>query len=219
MYPAGLLSELALWLALPLALLILVTAVRGINWTALRQRRGAQHFFFGSVVVIALLWSLHAGIRPGLNFHLLGLTSVTLLMGWRLALLAGALAQLLLMLTGKLWWAALPYQFLLSVAVPVLCSYAFWSLVWQRMPHNPFVYILVAGFLNAALAQGITDLAQGLSLWAQGIYSLKIIWHDFLRYLPLMMFPEGVVNGMFITGMVVFHSRWLSTFDDDSYFR
>ena len=29
------------------------------------------------------------------------------------------------------------------------------------------------------------------------------------------MFPEGVVNGMFITGMVVFHSRWLSTFDDE----
>jgi len=32
------------------------------------------------------------------------------------------------------------------------------------------------------------------------------------------MFPEGVVNGMFITGMVVYHSRWLSTFDEDSYF-
>lgn len=219
MLPAGLLSPLALWLALPLAAGLLLLAGRDAGWHALRQHRGAQHFFFGAVVVLAILWSLHAGIRPGLHFHLYGLTAATLLMGWRLALLAGALVQLLLVVSGKLWWAAAPYQFVLAVAVPVLCSYAFWWQVWQRLPHNPFVYILIAGFLNAGLAQMATDIAQSLALWAQGIYSLAALWHDFLRYLPLMMFPEGVVNGMFITGMVVFHSRWLSTFDDESYFR
>lgn len=219
MLPAGLLIAPALWLTLILACGLLVITWRGINWPVLRTRPGVQHFFSGAVVVLSLLWSLQAGIRPGLSFHLLGLTAITLLMGWRLALLAGVLVQVVLVVSGKLWWGALAYQSVLLVAVPVLCSYGIWWWVWHRLPHNPFVYILVAGFLNAALVQGITDVVQGLALWAQGIYSLNTVWHDFWRYLPLMMFPEGVVNGMFITGMVVFHSRWLSTFDEHSYFR
>ena len=57
-----------------------------------------------------------------------------------------------------------------------------------------------------------------VSLWQLDVYTLDKVWHNYLRYLPLMMFPEGVINGMFITGMVVFNSRWLSTFDEDSYF-
>lgn len=219
MMPAGLLAAPVLWLAALLMLVTLLLAAHGVNWAVLRAQRGTQHFFFGTVLVLTLLWSLHAGVLPGLHFHLLGLTAATLLMGWRLALLAGAGVQVLLALMGKLWWGAVPYQFVLVVAVPVLCSYGFWGLVYRRLPHNPFVYILVAGFLNAGLAHAVADVAQTLALWLQGLYTPERLWHDYLRYLPMMMFPEGVVNGMFITGMVVFHSRWLSTFDDDSYFR
>lgn len=216
--PAELLPLCSLWLAVIPSFIVLALALTGINWQAIREHRGTQHFFLGSIVALTLLWSLNAGILPGLHFHLLGLTAITLLMGWRLALLAGLGVQLLLVVMGKLWWGAIAYQFLLAVAVPVLFSYAFWLLVYKRLPHNPFVYILVAGFLNAGLTQAIADIVQSVALWAQDIYSFAKIWHDYLRYLPMMMFPEGVVNGMFITGMVVFHSRWLSTFDENSYF-
>lgn len=216
--PAELLPLSSLWLAVIPSVIALVVALLGINWQAMRDHRGTHHFFLGSIVALTLLWSLNAGILPGLHFHLLALTSITLLMGWRLALLAGFCVQLLLVIMGKLWWGAVAYQFVLAVMVPVLFTYAFWLLVYKRLPHNPFVYILVAGFLNAGLTQAITDIVQSVAIWIQDIYPFSKIWHDYLRYLPMMMFPEGVVNGMFITGMVVFHSRWLSTFDENSYF-
>jgi uncharacterized membrane protein len=218
MIDSGLLPEMALWWSAILSVLLLIPALLSYNWQALLNLRGAQHFFFGSVVVLALLWNMQAGILPGLSFHLMGVTAITLMMGWRLALLSVLLVQVILVLVGKLWWAALPYQFLLAGALPVLFSYGFYLLVYRRLAHNPFIYILVAGFLNAGLTHGFSDFLQALSLWLLDVHPMELIWRDYLRYLPMMMFPEGVVNGMFITGMVVYHSRWLSTFDEDSYF-
>ena len=200
------------------ALVILLPALATYRWNALRKHRGAQHFFFGSVVVLSLLWSLQAGILPGLSFHVMAVTAVTLMMGWRLALLATLMMQLMLVVSGKLWWGALGYSYLLSCVMPVLFSYGFYKLVYRRLSHNPCIYILIAGFLNAGMTHAFSDVLQSLALWQLGIHSFNAIWHDYLRYLPMMMFPEGVVNGMFVSGMVVFHSRWLSTFDEDSYF-
>ncbi|MDK2778583.1 MAG: energy-coupling factor ABC transporter permease [Pseudomonadota bacterium] len=216
---ADLLPLWALWSGAGIALLILVPALLSYRWQALREERTAQHLFAGGVVVLSLLWSLQAGILHGLSFHVLGVTAATLMMGWRLALLALLLVHVVLVITGKLWWGALGYSFLLGGALPVLFSYGFYLLVHNRLLHNPFVYILVAGFINAGVTHAFSDLLQGGALWWLEVHSPQLIWHDYLRYLPMMMFPEGVVNGMFITGMVVFHSRWLSTFDEDSYFR
>ncbi|WP_430461352.1 energy-coupling factor ABC transporter permease [Thalassolituus sp. LLYu03] len=216
---AVLLPDWALWSSALVALAVLLFAIRTYHWPALRDNRSAQHFFAGSVVALAVLWNMQAGILPGLSFHLMGITAVVLLMGWRLALVVTLLMQVVLTLTGKLWWGALGYSYLLSCVVPVLFSYAFYLVVVQRLRRNPFVYILIAGFINAGLTHAVSDISQSLALWWLNVYTLDLIWHDYLRYLPLMMFPEGVVNGMFISGMVVFHTRWLSTFDEDSYFR
>ena len=200
------------------AALLLFFAARTYHWTSLRANRNAQHFFAGAIVALGILWNMQAGIVPGLSFHVMGVTALTLLMGWRLALVAIFGVQILLVLTGKLDWRALGYSYLLCAALPVLFSYGFYRLVYARLLHNPFVYILVGGFINAGVTHAFSDLIQSASLWALGVHTADLIWHDYLRYLPMMMFPEGVVNGMFITGMVVFNSRWLSTFDEDSYF-
>lgn len=194
-------------------------ATLGCNWRALLDNRGAQHFFFGSSLVIAAFWIMKAGILPGLSFHILALTAVTLMMGWRLTMVSAALAQTGLLLIGQLEWSMLGYQLLFGCFMPIAFSFWFYCLVYKRLTHNPFIYILVAGFLNAGFTHAFSDITNSLCYWLSGNYPLSQIWHDYLRYLPLMMFPEGVVNGMFISGMVAFHSRWLSTFDEDSYFR
>ncbi len=123
MINSGLLPEAALWWSAVLSLLLLIPALVTYNWHALLTLRGAQHFFFGSVVALTLLWNMQAGILPGLSFHLMGVTAITLMMGWRLALLSVLLVQIILVLVEKLWWVALPYQFLLAGALPVLFSY------------------------------------------------------------------------------------------------
>ena len=189
------------------------------RWQALQENRTAQHLFYGSVVVLVMLWMARAGILPGLEFHVLGLTAATLMMGWRLALIAAALMQIGLVLLGTNHWADFGYHLLIENALPIAFTWQFYSLVYKRLPHNPFIYILVAGFLNAGFTHAFLDVVQSLSYAAAGDYPIAKIWHDYLRYLPLMMFPEGVVNGMFIAGMVAFHTEWLSTFNEDSYFK
>ena len=208
----------ALYASSALALAILIPALFTYHWHSLFSNRQAQHFFFGGVVALSVLWNMQAGILPGLSFHVMGVTALMPLMGWRLALLAMLLIQLVLVATGKLWWGGLGYSYLFTGVLPVLFSYGFYLCVFNRLVRNPFVYILVAGFLNAGFTHAFSDVLQALSLWQLDVYTLDKVWHNYLRYLPLMMFPEGVINGMFITGMVVFNSRWLSTFDEDSYF-
>lgn len=211
-------SELGWWLLNFVALGATGWALLTYNWRALLDCRPAQHLFFGSIVVISLFWHMRAGVLPGLEFHILALTASTLMMGWRLALLAAALAQLVLVFTGRLMVADLGMVVALQVSLPVAFTYGFYLLVYRRLVHNPFVYILVAGFLNAGFTHAFSDLVTSGFYWLGGLYDGGRLWYDYLRYLPLMMFPEGVVNGMFISGMVVFHTRWLSTFDEDSYF-
>ncbi|WP_051219320.1 energy-coupling factor ABC transporter permease [Oceanobacter kriegii] len=202
-----------------LSVLTLGYSIYSYRWQALRENRTAQHLFYGSVVVLVMLWMSKAGILPGLEFHVLGLTAATLMMGWRLALLAAALMQLGLLLLGATHWTDFGYHLLIQNALPIAFTWQFYSLVYKRLPHNPFVYILVAGFLNAGFTHAFLDVLQSLAYLASGDYTLAKVWHDYLRYLPLMMFPEGVVNGMFIAGMVAFHTEWLSTFNEDSYFK
>merc|ERR1711879_233022 len=134
-------------------------------------------------------------------------------------MMAMALTQSGLVMVGQLEWQMLGYQLLFGCLLPVAFSFWFYCMVYKRLSHNPFIYILVAGFMNAGMTHAFADVINSASYWLLGVYSLDLIWHDYLRYLPLMMFPEGVVNGMFISWMVVFHSRWLSTFDEDSYFQ
>jgi uncharacterized membrane protein len=38
-----------------------------------------------------------------------------------------------------------------------------------------------------------------------------------VRFLPLIMFPEGLLNGIIMTGMMVFHPDWIRTFDARHY--
>lgn len=206
------------WLYTIVAAIILGRVVSDYSWSVFYKHRAAQHFFFGSIVVLFAFSSMSAGILPGMNFHILGYTAITLMMGWRLAFVVSALVEILLVFTGAIHWQDVGINFVLSAALPILFSYCFFQIIYWRLKHNPFIYILLAGFVNAALTQALHAVV--LSAWFgwHEVYAWSKIWDDYCRYLPLMMFPEGVVNGMFITGMVVFHPRWLSTFDEDSYF-
>ena len=56
-----------------------------------------------------------------------------------------------------------------------------------------------------------------LMLWSSGTYSFDELVHEYLRYLPLFMIPEGFINGTFVTGLMVFHPDRLSTLDQSRY--
>lgn len=201
-----------------LALGVVTYAAVTANWRSFLQHSGVQHFFAGALVVIVVLWMMSAGIKQGLHFHILGVTGLTLLMGWRFALLAGVLVVSFMVAIGDLRLQNWGLSCCLTVVAPVMFTYLFYLYIYRQLSHNPFVYILVAGFLNAGITQALYALLVSGFYVLDGTYTVSEVWFDYLRFLPLMIFPEGVVNGMFLAGMVSFHPQWLSTFDEGSYF-
>ncbi|PWB53959.1 MAG: hypothetical protein C3F18_07045, partial [Nitrosomonadales bacterium] len=84
-FPDGLLPPSWQWLAHLLFVAVLGGAVYRAPWRRLRDN-DQLHLFLGLCVALMLLWSIKTGIKPGLNFHLLGATVFTLMFGPWLAI-------------------------------------------------------------------------------------------------------------------------------------
>ena len=58
-----------------------------------------------------------------------------------------------------------------------------------------------------------------LLLLGLGEMSLDQLRQSYLSVLPLMMFPEAFINGLIVTGLVVFKPAWIPSFDDEVYLK
>ncbi|AHI28916.1 energy-coupling factor ABC transporter permease [Marinobacter similis] len=213
----NLLSTTQWLITLVLFLLILVRAVRTIDWQAVRRDNTLQHTFFGAAVVLGFLWQLRAGLSPGLSIHVFGITVITLMLGWALAVLAGLLALIITVITGREPLLMFAANGLITVMIPALVSHGI--MLWERHKNfkNFFAYIFVCGFFGAGIAVAAAGIVMCLLLWSSGVYDLSELVHEYLRYLPLFMIPEGFANGAFVTGLMVFHPDRLTTLDQRRY--
>lgn len=204
-------------ITLVLFLLILTRAVRTINWQAFRQDNVLQHSFFGAAVALGFLWQLRAGLSPGLAIHVFGITVVTLMLGWALAVLSGLLALVITVITGREPLIMFAANGLVTVMVPALVSHGI--MLWERRRNfrNFFAYIFFCGFFGAGIAVAVAGTVMCLMLWSSGVYEFDELVHEYLRYLPLFMIPEGFVNGTLVTGLMVFYPDRLTTLDQSRY--
>lgn len=220
-FPDGLLPESWAIAAHFLLAPLLVGLVRTAPWTQLRRRpdlTGAFGLFLGGVV---LLWTARAGLpqNPGLNLHLLGATVLTLAFGWPLAL-AGLLAALLAVTgLGLSGWQAFSVNALVMAVVPVTVAAVLHAAVQRRLPNHPFVYIFVSAFLGGALALAALAAAASAVLLLSGAYGPAELVREYLRYIPLLMFPEAFISGGVIAVLVVYKPEWVLTFDDERYLK
>ena len=204
-------------ITLLLFLVILVRAVRSIDWPALRKDNALQHSFFGAAVVLGFVWQLRAGIYPGLAIHIFGITVITLMLGWALAVLAGLLALGITVITGREPLIMFAANGLITVMVPAIVSHGI--MLWERRRdfRNFFAYIFFCGFFGAGISVAAAGGVMCLMLWSSGVYTFDQLVHEYIRYLPLFMIPEGFVNGTFVTGLMVFHPDRLTTLDQRRY--
>lgn len=214
--PYTLLPEWLHWVATVLFVLLLIKAVRRAPWQRFRDR-GLLHVLLGSCVLLLLIWSLKAGIKPGLTFHLLGGTLFMLMYGWAVALVAISLVLAGSVLNDVIPWQAFAINVLVMGALPVLVTHGVYRLAVWYLPHHFFVYILVNAFFCAGLAMVLTISTSSLLLVWFGPYSVETVLRDYLSYAPFMMFGEGFMTGMLITGMALMKPHWLITFDDRRY--
>ncbi|PSF13349.1 hypothetical protein C7H09_01695 [Marinobacter fuscus] len=200
-----------------LFVVILWRAVRSIDWQRLRQDNGLQHTLFGAAVILGFVWQLRAGISPGLSIHVFGLTVITLMLGWGLAVLSGLMALIITVITGREPLIMFAANGLITVMIPALVSHGI--MLWERQRNfsNFFAYIFFCGFFAAGIAVAAAGIVMCLMLWSSGTYSFDELVHEYLRYLPLFMIPEGFINGTFVTGLMVFHPDRLTTLDQRRY--
>ncbi|WPC04387.1 energy-coupling factor ABC transporter permease [Pseudomonas benzenivorans] len=217
MIAAALLSPASLWSGWLLYLPALLWALWRAPWLELCSDLRRQHLLCGTAFALVLLWLVRRDFDSGLSYHLIGMTAVTLLLDWPLAILAGFAAQLGLLALGRQELAALGVNGVLLVLLPVLITEACALRVERAQPRNLFVYIFCCGFFPAALAALLCVLFGLGVLWVDGLYPMPHWLGDFVGYLWLVVFPEAFTNGMVVTALVVFCPDWLETFNRTRY--
>ncbi|MBD9513360.1 energy-coupling factor ABC transporter permease [Pseudomonas sp. PDM22] len=217
MIAAQLLSAETLEIGWAIYLPIVVWAIWRAPWLELVSDFRRQHLVFGTMLGLFLLWLVRRDFASGVSFHFIGMTAVTLLLDWPLAVLVGLVAQLGLCAIGRQDWAAIGVNGILLVLIPVVITELAAIFVERRQPRNLFVYIFCSGFFPAALA-AVCSLLLGLGLlWMDGLFPMPPWIEDFIGYLWLIMFPEAFINGTIVTGLVVFYPDWLETFNRTRY--
>lgn len=204
-------------LAWLLYLATLTFLVRSMPVDALKQNKQVQHLLFGSAASVFVLWLFRAGIYTGLNVHFLWLTALTLVLGFRGALLSASLALLGITLVGKEDWAMLGINGLLGLCLPISLSYLFYNIAFHKLPRHFFIYVFVCAFLPGALMIALKMLAMGGYYWLEGIHDWTTIRENYLILIPLLLFPEAMLNGMTMTLLVMYKPSWVYTFYDKFY--
>ncbi|MAB96458.1 MAG: hypothetical protein CMK71_00100 [Pseudomonadaceae bacterium] len=195
----------------------LLWAIWRAPWLQLISDTRRQHLLFGTAFAVFLLWLVRRDFESGLSYHFLGMTVVTLLLDWPLAMLVGFAAQLGMLALGRQDLPALGMNGLLLVLVPVLVTELCALRVERAQPKNLFVYIFFCGFFPAALGTLLSILLGLGVLWVDGLFPMPPWLEDFIGYLWLVIFPEAFINGMLVTGLVVFYPDWLETFNRSRY--
>lgn len=200
-----------------LGMLVMLMAAWNVDWRAWLSDKTRQHLSFGAAIALVPLWMLQAGVKEGLEVHFLGLTTLALMLGWRMGLLMSSVSLLLITLFGFELWPAFGANLLLGVVIPLTFSYFVFLLTYSYLYRHLFVYIFVAGFFNAALTIAVkTFLFSGYMLWSDQ-YNWQTVLDNYLGVLPLLLFPEALLNGMAITLLVVFKPHWMRTYLDRDY--
>lgn len=205
------------WVGYLIWLVILVVSFPREFWPKFKSEKDYQHLVLASVVVLFLLWSLRAGIAEGLQVHFLALTVLVLSHGWQIAGIIGSIPVVLLMAIGVVNWPDGGMYALTGLIIPAMFSFAVFLFSYRFMARHLFIYIFVAAFLNGALTMIAHLLLTSAWMYMGNHYSWIYIVDNYLVLLPLLLFPEALINGMAITLLVVYKPEWVRTFADRDY--
>lgn len=176
------------------------------------------NLFLGATVAALALWQIRTGVKPGLAFHLYGISAMTLMFGFWRASFAGVLILLTNAAFGRGSLAELGFDALLQAALPAAVSWGMFRLLERRLPNNFFIYVLGNGFFGAALAVAAIGLVTTALMVLAGAYPLDYLLTQYTPYATLLLgWAEAFSTGMAITVMAVYRPAWLETFDDVKY--
>jgi uncharacterized membrane protein len=206
-------GSLLIWAAL------LIWALRTAPWYKVNGDRGAQNVLLGAALVVFVVWQFGAQLDNGLGFHFLLMTTLTLLFGPQFALMAVSLAMAGVTFQQDLGWLAFGMNAVLMGAVPIFITWWMARWAYRFLDHNFFVFVFFNGFLSAAVGSLLSLGLVATVMYAAEVHSLSALKQSFIPYIPLLVVPEGFLNGMLMTAFVLFKPEWVSSFNDREYFK
>ena len=209
-------SATQLWWLGAIYALALLQALRMAPWRRL-LKPGQIHVFLGGIVALIVLWHMRGQIHPGLSFHLLGVTTITLMFGWSLGLVVASLALLAVTINAGFGWQSLLVSGFTVALLPITLTQVSLVLVRSWLPRHFFVYVLGNGFLTGWLVAYISGYAAVYLLVFSGASSMAELQVTIMPFFPLMFFPEAVINGWLITILVLYCPTWVYSFQDEQY--
>lgn len=201
-----------------LGIVLLVCALRWAPWRALLADSRRQHALFAALLVLSLLWSFRFQVVPGIHAHPFLLMTCTLIFGWSLTLLAGAMALLMVTLIMGLPWQALALDWLLAVVLPASLCFGLMVVLYRLYLRSIFFYILGLGFFGTIVVTFISCALIVLFLQLTQSAAFMEQWWERSAFIVPLLYSEGFLNGLLVTAITVFMPELVKTFDED-YFR
>jgi uncharacterized membrane protein len=215
---ADLLNAPARIAAFALSVPVCAIAVATAPWKSWLGRSDRQHVYFGGLVVLLIIWSLRAGITPGLTLQFLLVSALTLMHGWSLAVIGiGIVLGADGLQHGGL--AAWPANLLCFGIVPATTTAVVHRLLEARLPHNYFVFFFGTAFAGSIVAFLLASFARLALLWLAGTLPSAQLGEEYLVLLPMMGLAEASLNGLVVAVAVVYTPDWVRSFDDGLYLR
>jgi len=202
-------------LLIPLLYLIL----KKVDWRGLIDDSGLQHRVFAATLVLFIIWQINISLSLDVAIHFLGITTLSLMFGWPLALLSALIAQSGFLLFSQGQADSFALNYFVNAVVPITFTWRLHLWIESKKPQNPFVFIMGAGFLSCLLSSILVAMFAGIMLYLGGQFVFGLGLLDYIAYLPLFIFPEAVVNGMFISGFSILQPHWVQAFNDERYFQ
>ncbi|MFB2647717.1 energy-coupling factor ABC transporter permease [Shewanella mangrovisoli] len=179
--------------------------------------KGLQWRLLLTLIAVNTLWLLNASIQVGLHLHFLGIVTCLLMFGWRLATVALLLPSAFF----SVFVLKQPAEFgafsLFAIAIPLFCAFILYSRSYHLFPKHIFVFIFVGAFINAGLSTVFHQFSWAFWLWWSMDYDWGVLIDNYLMLIPLLAFPEALLNGMAVTLLVVYHPQWLFDYSDREY--
>lgn len=182
-----------------------------------RHPRLSLHLTCGVTLAMLLLWSMSLETGLGFHLHFTGVAFAVLLLGPELAYFAGLIAAAGVLLIKHFDPWVLPLSSVLGLLLPVLVMHWLVLAERRRESRNFFIFIMVNGFFGGMLVISQVILS---GVIAAVFLDQETLTNDpilMLQYIPLVALPEGILNGMLVTGFLVFKPEWVRTLDEKRY--
>lgn len=207
------------WTGLLLYAVLLLAVAKNINWPEFIASKQKHHMLFGCAAAVFFLWIFRASVPggPSPSVHFMWLVALALTLGFRYSIIAATLALVGATAIGKESWAMFGVNGLLGIAAPIAFAYTLFMLAFHKLPRNLFIYVFLCAFIPGALAIALKIALMSGYYVLDDVYTWTVVKDNYLILIPLLLFPEGMLNGMTMTILIIYFPGLAYTFHDKFY--